>query len=651
MMSRVQLVDHGEPRFALEIWPSQDAEGILPAILEFVKHFEICVGHPVVWFQRGADDPPPNRLVFSFSPERGLDREEFEVAATEDTVRLTASTVSAMGHAVSWFLEQAFGVRWLWPGDSGTVTPRRTDVSCPEGTTRVKPDWQWRRIWLGGAFWEEDDPILAELKQAGVSPATLAELEAWQRRNRLGGLNIADGHRWAQICSPLVYGETHPEYFALVEGERDTAYVDGKHGNQPCTSHPDVIGLTADYVIAQFNARPELDGFSIAINDGFGFCECESCRAIDDWAGAEAHREDAFDKTTADEIPFAGSGRSLSDRMLKFANDVAERVEAEVPDKLLLVLIYSLYRDPPRRVKLRDNVIAQFCTASWAHAKPSIHAHEIETLKRMTAFTSRQGIYDYFVNGVNGSLPRGFARVAYGCQEVYHAEGCRYFATQAGLDFAANGFAYYMTARHLWNGELGFDEILDDYCRSGFGKAAEHVKQYQCAWFERWDATEGGTSFGDTDDPLGDMPASSLEVVAQRLYPPAWRAERRADLDLALHSVRDDADAGARVHFLLTGLDFVDVFCEAAEAVTALLAGGAPEPGQDGWQEQATAWARGPVARKSATSAIEARERLRDWVSVHSDGFWISAMWFRYQQRNLNCLLGKWLDVLADALR
>ena len=160
-----------------------------------MEYFETCVGRPLIWFQRGATDLPPNRLVFSFSPERGLEQEEFEVAAEDDTVRLTASTGEAMGHAVSWFLEQAFGVRWLWPGDSGIVIPHRTDVAFPVGTQRVKPGWQWRRLWLGGAFFEEDDPILAEVKQAGVSLGTLAELESWQRRNRVGGLNIADGHR------------------------------------------------------------------------------------------------------------------------------------------------------------------------------------------------------------------------------------------------------------------------------------------------------------------------------------------------------------------------------------------------------------------------------------------------------------------------
>ena len=645
-MHEIRLVEGGEPRFALEIRPSQDAEGILPSIIELVSHVERSMGRPVIWFERGAAELPPVRLVLNFSPERAFDRQEFEVAAAAGTISLTASTALAMRHAVSWFLEEAFGVRWLWPGETGAVVPRQADVAFPEGTRRVKPDWQWRRIWLGGAFWEEDDPMLAELKQAGVTGGTLAELETWQRRNRLGGLNIADGHRWGQICSPLVHGETHPEYFALVGGERDAVYTDGKHGNQPCTSNPDVIRLTADYVIAQFNARPELDGFSIAVNDGFGFCECDACCAIDEWAGAGVHEEDELDKTVADEIPFAGSGRSLSDRMLKFANDVAEEVEKAHPDKLLLVLIYSLYRDPPRRVTLRENVIAQFCTAAWAHAKPSIHTHEIETLREMTAFSSRQGIYDYFVNGANGSLPRGFARVAHACQNDYFAQGCRYFATQAGLDFATNGFAYFMTARHLWDRALTFDNILDDYCRAGFGPAAAPVKQYQRAWFDRWEETEGGTRLAEAGDPLGDLPAGLLEVTAQRLYPPAWRSARREELDHALDCVCGDAETTKRVRFLRTGLEFLDTYCRAAEASTHLLAAGAPPPapGEDAWLEQVSAWT--PDAASHTMVAVSARDQLRDWVAVRADGFVITAMWFRYQQRSRNCLLGAWLDAV-----
>jgi hypothetical protein len=44
--------------------------------------------------------------------------------------------------------------------------------------------------------------------------------------------------------------------------------------------------------------------------------------------------------------------------------------------------------------------------------------------------------------------------------------------------WAAQGLNYYVCARLSWNPKLTYEEILDDYCRSGFGPAAEHVKRY-----------------------------------------------------------------------------------------------------------------------------------------------------------------------------
>ena len=637
MPDQIKLVENGEPVFSLEVRPSQDVDSILPVVIELSTHLERCLNREVTWFKRGSKDMPRSRLVLSFSPERRFKRDEFEIAAGGNTVTLTASTKQALGHAVSHFLEAGFGVRWLWPGATGTVTPRAVAVSWPAGTQRFEPDWYWRRIWLGGAFWQEDDATFAELKVARVRPATFEALHQWQRRNRLGGLQIADGHRWAQICSPLVYGKTHPEYFALVDGKRDTEYYDGKHKNQPCTSNPEVIKLVAEYLAAQFDARPELDGFSFAVNDGHGFCECDACRAIDAWARADTHEEDDLDRTTTETIPFAGDGRhvSITDRMLRFANEVAARVAEVYPDKLLMVLIYSQYRNPPKRVRLRRNVLAQFCTASWSHAKRSIHDHEIRTLRGLAAFTRQRGIYDYFINGANGTFPRGFARVFHGCLRDYYDAGCRCFATQAGLDFATNGFAYYLAARSLWDMSTGFEEILDDYCRHGFGPAAATIRRYLCAFFDRWEATDGGAAFE----------AKCVEMLAAKLYDEAWLAERRADLRQALALAGGDEALQKRIKFLVTGFDFVELFCEASRAAYELYEAGAPYR-TPGWEEALREWVRGFADGAKISRAVRARQRLLDWVGAHEDGFWISAMWFRYRQSG--GLLGQWLDRIRE---
>lgn len=73
-------------------------------------------------------------------------------------------------------------------GAAGTVTPRATTVWLPAGSRMHRPDWLWRRLWVGGALWEENDLVLAELMHGCRQPATLRELRRHQRRMRRGWL-------------------------------------------------------------------------------------------------------------------------------------------------------------------------------------------------------------------------------------------------------------------------------------------------------------------------------------------------------------------------------------------------------------------------------------------------------------------------------
>ena len=207
MPNDLYLVQDGTPRFCVEVRPSQDAEAVRDAVEELVEHLDRVLDAPLVWFDRRAEGLPPVRLTLELDVLADLGREAFEVEATRERLRVRARTAAGLEHGVHFLLDRAFGVRWLWPGESGTVLPRAENVTWPLGSEVHEPAWAWRRLWLGGAFWREDDPYLAELKYGRVRPETLRELTRWQRRNRLGGLRIADGHRWAEICSPLVYGE------------------------------------------------------------------------------------------------------------------------------------------------------------------------------------------------------------------------------------------------------------------------------------------------------------------------------------------------------------------------------------------------------------------------------------------------------------
>ena len=117
---------------------------------------------------------------------------------------------------------------------------------------------------------------------------------------------------------------------------------------------------------------------------------------------------------------------------MKFSNDVAAVVAREFPRKILLVLVYSVYRNPPKRVTLHPNVMTQFCSMSWSWADPKIADAETGILRLLGRYSQRIGFYDYLVNGSNGSMPRGFARTTHRVIRTIHKFGARYTPRSRG---------------------------------------------------------------------------------------------------------------------------------------------------------------------------------------------------------------------------
>jgi hypothetical protein len=611
----VILTENAQARFCVEVRPPQSAQMIEPSIESLMEHLERCLGASVPWYDRWSTDIPPVRLVLKLDVLSDLGSQEFEIAASQDQVVIRAATPRGVDYGVHHFLETIFGVRWLWPGDTGRVTPKAHNVRVQLGTTRHQPSYDWRQLWVGGSFWREDDCWMAERKHGGVSARTMSELALWQRRRRLGGLKIADGHRWAEICSPMVYGQSHPEYFALVKGQRDVVYTDGKHGNQPCTSNPDVVRITADYIKAQFKRQPDLDGFSIASNDGLGFCQCDKCVAVDKEVSAGSHNGGVIDAVTNEQPgKLPADHASITDRMLRFANAVAQEVVKEFPDKLLLTLIYSVYRNPPKQTKLHPSVIAQFCSMGHTHTEAAVFESEMATFKKLGGFAQRLGVYEYVVNGANGSLPRGTARQLGRSISKYHELGARYYASQSGLDFGLAGLGYYFMSEKLWDVSAGFEQVLGDYCRSGFGPAAAPVERYLQAFCDRWEECWPHVK--------GDQ--RKMEALVGVLYPEPWLATRRAELNEARELTAGDAHAAARVAFLADTLTFLELLGAACAA--GLESAGAADD------------------QNMRQAFIRRRDALVSWVDAHRDGVWIAAMWFDYQRLVRSGMLGPGLN-------
>ena len=617
----VELVRNGELRFSLHRLPWQSAEEILEPADEMIHHLERSLEQPVPTGRPGGSDPYPVALVLLLDVRASLDREEFEVQATHNQVVLRARTVQAMFHAVYWFLEAALGVRWLWPGESGQVIPRQNEVRLPLGVFRKRPDFDWRAIDVGGACYGAMD-ISTMLHGVLHLPLSYQrEFQIWCRRNRFGGLSVASGHRWAEIAPPEVYGETHPEYFALVKGERDCKPHDGKHGNQPCLSHPEVARLVAEYACARLEARSDLDVISVALNDSGSPCECQDCRTVAEEAGLPRVRNaEGFDSVVAEPGASAAS-RSATDELFRHLRAVVDRIGERFPDRYLLTHLYSYYRRPPIRHQLPSKVIGQYCVMGSTFWDQDARDAEYGRIREMRRWVPSLGIYEYYSNGARPEVPRLFPRLVAETVGEYYGAGARYFATQPGTGFAVNGLNFFLLGRCLWDIHTDPGAAVEDFCRSGFGPAADAIRGYYDAFSERWGETiSGNRALSGVDRYSGFA----------RLYPKEFLVQRQIELDHAERKAAEHPEIVRRVRFLKLGLRYTCLYCDACRASGAVVrAAGASDlrsldlsalrPGQ-----------RSAVS-ECARAAVSAWDEYWDFVRAHMGQFVFGDFWVNYR--------------------
>ena len=341
------------------------------------------------------------------------------------------------------FLERYLDVLFAWHDGLGTVVPRHESLVLPDVDFTDAPDWSYRTL-----------PYSPE----GQSYALFG------RRLRLGmTLSVRHSHNWFSMVPAEKYGQEHPEYFALVGGERRARYASAQHhGGQLCTSNPEVIDICAQAAIAYFDEHPEQDMYSLSPNDGGGFCECENCRALD---GGD-FLEDRPDMPV------------LTDRLLVFYNSIAERVAVRHPDKLLGAYIYSYYKAPPKREKPHPNLyLVNATNSAHTHGRGWEREHEWE--KQWTALTDHFAKYDIYYYGkpaINLIAPV----VAHTIeklpaeQKVGICGGYLYM----GQSYEQLGAGHYLMAKLMWDADADARALEQRYYTGLYGAAAPDVKAY-----------------------------------------------------------------------------------------------------------------------------------------------------------------------------
>lgn len=462
-------------------------------------------------------------------------------------------------YAVTTFLEDSLGCRYLWPGQAGKVIPKRKTIVVKKMNVNWTPLLKQRIVrWSGYntriqegldrlGFSRED--FLQARENASKTQSASSNWMGWHRMGGTLKLKTGDGtilpdQTWDRFL------KEHQEWFAMqVDGSR---YFDPSWERpRLCKSNPALIEAIVQEKLKEMAQNPGQKSMSLMTQDGgskAGFCMCDKCKAMDPPEGRQttvwtyehkSERRKRFEYV------------SLTDRMIHFYNAIAENVSKVHPDVLFTGQAYSIYSSPPLREKLHPNIVIRF-----VHSPEHYTSDELRTqgMSDWNAWANAAKMIYYRPNSLLWGRHEGITGV------IVHkmAEDFRHIAHNrcVGTDFdscmhhwATQGLNYYVLAKLHWNPDLDVDEVIEDYCRTGFGKAAGLIKRY-LAMIEQL-ANEVAAV---TRQQRG---GASPDVTEP--YTPQTIKELRELLNEADKAAQGDKQVLDRISFLRIGLDFTEL--------------------------------------------------------------------------------------------
>lgn len=357
-------------------------------------------------------------------------------------------------YGVYTFLEKYLGCRW-YTSDFSHI-PRRAVVELDPIDDLQAPALEYREIFYKDAF----DPD-------------------WAARNRINGHHqkLDERHGGSVIFYPFVhtfdtlvpqskYFNEHPEYYSEIDGSRKSG------DTQLCLTNPEVLEIAYRAARQWVLDHPEASIFSVSQNDGFYYCQCPQCRAVDEYEG------------------------SHSGTLIRFVNAITERLTAEFPSISVETLAYQYSRIPPRHVRPHPSLIVRLCSIECCFSHPLTrcdarrrpHSTEYilttkfrEDLAGWGKICSRVYIWDYVVNFKNYVMPYANFHVLKPNMRFFVENNVKGVFEQGCGDMPYGELAElraFLLSRLLWDKDVDTDALTNEFLAAFYGPAAGYVRAY-----------------------------------------------------------------------------------------------------------------------------------------------------------------------------
>jgi Domain of unknown function (DUF4838)/Glycosyl hydrolases family 2, sugar binding domain len=440
---------------------------------ELAKHLKLITGKSIpivkdkapagkyafmIGFNAKAKKLAPEQAVFTVGPKKTWLFGEDSAGRGKNLKAVATNKKSRTGtlFAVYLFLEKELGIKWLKPDDDGIVFTPCNELTLKTGTTSWTPKLQMRYIRSGYSKKtvnaSKDAPVEFRLSKAQRAAKRLAT-DIWLKRMKMGRSEVFEyGHAFKTWWKK--YSKKHPEYFALRNGKRTLYKASRPDWVKLCITNPEVHKLIIKNFIKTRNGSTVIN---TCANDCHAFCECPKCRALD-----ATRKGEKFDE-------------NMTDRYIWFANHLQALARKQVPEAKSIMYAYSVYRYPPRKIRVADGMIIGFV--------PKLLDDNLDAYYKSWKKAGAKKLFlrpnDMFIDP---GLPMGFEKRMFDnfqtCMK-YGAFGTDYDSIHNF--WPVSGIANYIIARAVAEPEKTFKHWENEYC-STYGAAAPGVKKYYQYW-------------------------------------------------------------------------------------------------------------------------------------------------------------------------
>ena len=376
-------------------------------------------------------------------------------------------------YGVYALLEDQLGCRWFAPDT--TFIPKRDTIELPALDLTGGPAFEYRDPWMYAGhiysiWWRThfDPKYVARTRNSG----NLIDRHVHPIDNRYGGgFTIPRfGHNLSQLVPAKDYAASHPEYFALHDGKR---IIGGDL--ELCLSHPDVARIAADTLRRWMREAPDADMFFIGQSDTSNYCQCERCVL-------------AYRKYSANPggDPWGGLGwGGLAGRNLHFANEIAQRLEEEFPNRRIGVFAYGATRNPPLNIQAHRNIVVWYCPIERCACHPidrgpinGVFYDFAGGIDRWKAIAEEVYLYDYRLG--NALAPPADLLTLAETVRAAKRLGVGGVMVDAMIDIQAGfGFCrYWLWARLLRDPDVDAVWALREFLDAYYGSAAPHIDAF-----------------------------------------------------------------------------------------------------------------------------------------------------------------------------